>query len=273
LPATIELSLGRNLGFLWEDPFNPAELARLRAAVRLAVRPWRGSAYRIGYFFDNEVGWWNGPLFTVYSGYPPENHSKRRLVTMLRDHYNENWSDLLHDFVPPEHVDSFDGLVNSRAPLRMRPGGAGIGFVRRWAAEIADQYYRTIAEEIRAADPGALIFGDRLPIYYDQDAVRAMAPYVDAIAVNYNVDGADGWIARYFFEGLRQLTAGKPVLITEWFFAAQRCEPSTVQHQHESHWSPDDSCNASRAGGRSGGRGSSYGGGAEHRWPALVSIL
>src|SRR5262249_37789724 len=29
----------------------------------------------------------------------------------------------------------------------------------------------------------------------------------------------DGWIARYYFEGLRQL-ASRPVLVTEWFFAA-----------------------------------------------------
>ena len=42
------------------------------------------------------------------------------------------------------------------------------------------------------------IFGDRLPIYYDPAAVRAMAPHVDAIATNYNVDSSDGWIARLF---------------------------------------------------------------------------
>ena len=32
-----------------------------------------------------------------------------------------------------------------------------------------------------------------------------MAPYVDAIATNYNVDAGDGWIADYFFDGLRKL--------------------------------------------------------------------
>jgi hypothetical protein len=46
-----------------------------------------------------------------------------------------------------------------------------------------------------------------------------MAPHVDVIAMNYNIDGPDGWIARYYFEGLRQL-ASRPVLVTEWFFAA-----------------------------------------------------
>jgi hypothetical protein len=47
-----------------------------------------------------------------------------------------------------------------------------------------------------------------------------MVPYVDVISTNYNVDSPDGWIAEYFFDGLRQLAPGKPVLISEWFFAA-----------------------------------------------------
>ena len=72
---------------------------------------------------------------------------------------------------------------------------------------------------LRAADPEALIFSDRLPIYYSQDAVRAMAPYVDVIAANYNLDGPDGWVAHYFFDGLAALT-DKPILISEFFCAA-----------------------------------------------------
>ncbi len=75
-------------------------------------------------------------------------------------------------------------------------------------------------QALRDADPEALYLGDRLPIYYDPDAVRAMVPYVDAISVNYNVDTPDGWIAPYFFEGLHGLSGGKPVLVTEWFYAA-----------------------------------------------------
>ena len=47
-----------------------------------------------------------------------------------------------------------------------------------------------------------------------------MAPFVDAVATNYNVDSPDGWIAHYYFDGLRQLTGNKPVLVTEWYFAA-----------------------------------------------------
>ena len=55
-------------------------------------------------------------------------------------------------------------------------------------AIVAEHYYALAAKAIHAADPDALYFGDRLPIYYDPAAVRAEAPHVDAIATNYNVD-------------------------------------------------------------------------------------
>src|ERR1700751_2365031 len=85
---------------------------------------------------------------------------------------------------------------------------------------------------LREADPDALIFGDRLPIYYDPVAVRAMARNVDAIAVNYNIASPDGWVAPYFFDGLRRLSGGKPVLISEWFFAARENRTGNRNNGH-----------------------------------------
>src|SRR5262249_57086106 len=72
----------------------------------------------------------------------------------------------------------------------------------------------------------------RLQIYYDPDAVRAMAPYVDVVATNYDVDSPDGWIARYYFDGLRQLTGNKHVLISEWFFAARDNRTGNCNNGH-----------------------------------------
>ncbi len=127
----------------------------------------------------------------------------------------------------------------------MKPGGAGIRAVREWTGIVADRYYRLAEQAIRAADPDALYFGDRLPIYYDPAAVRAMAPHVDAIATNYNVDSGDGWIADYFFDGLRKLSGGKPALVSEWFFAAR--ENRTGQPQQRPS---DDRRDAGREGCR-----------------------
>ena len=220
LPVTPELELGRTVNFVWTDPFDPALMPELRRAAAAAVAPYRGNPLRIGYFSDNEIGWWNGPLFVAFLTYPPENHTKQRLVAMLRERYRDDWRAFERDFIPAPGTAGFDGLLAARTAPRLRPGGNGIAAVRAWTALVAGRYYGAMRDALHEVDPEALYLGDRLPIYYDPDAVRAMTPHVDAISVNYNIDTADGWVAPYFFEGLRDLSGGKPVLVTEWFYAA-----------------------------------------------------
>ncbi|HZT52702.1 MAG TPA: hypothetical protein VFA22_12240, partial [Stellaceae bacterium] len=58
------------------------------------------------------------------------------------------------------------------------------------------------------------------------------APYVDAIAVNDNVDSPEGWIAPYFFDGLRQLSGAKPVFVSEWFYAARENRSGNRNNGH-----------------------------------------
>ena len=176
LPSTPELELGRIVQFVWTDPFDPALIAELRRKAAAAVAPYRGNPLRIGYFSDNEIGWWNGPLFVAFLTYPPENHTKQRLVALLRERYREDWHEFERDFVPAPGTASFDDLLAARAAPRLRPGGNGIEAVRAWTAIVAARYYSAMREALRAADPEALYLGDRLPIYYDPDAVRAMAP-------------------------------------------------------------------------------------------------
>jgi hypothetical protein len=104
--------------------------------------------------------------------------------------------------------------------------------VREWTGLVAERYYALSEKAIRAADPDGLYFGDRLPIYYDPAAVKAMARHVDAIATNYNPDAGDGWIANYYFDGLEKLSGGKPVLVTEWFFAAAENRTGNSNNGH-----------------------------------------
>jgi len=232
LPTIINLELGRRAKFHWFDPFDPATEGRMNALARELVAPYRGSPYRIGYFSDNEVGWWAGALFVFYSAKPANSFTKQRWVDLLRRHYEDDWTRFTADFLPPAGVDSWEALLAATERTRMKPGGAGIQVVREWTGIAAEHYYTLAERAIRAADPEALYFGDRLPIYYDPAAVRAMAPHVDAIATNYNVDSGDGWIADYFFDGLRKLTGGKPVLISEWFFAARENRTGNRNNGH-----------------------------------------
>ena len=233
LPVIPDLELGRTARFHWVDPFHPATEERMRAAARRLVAPYKGSPFRIGYFSDNEVGWWNGALFAFYLEQAATNHTKQRLVALLREVYGDDWDRFARDFVPPSGVASFaDLLAREGGTPHLRPGGDGIQVVGRWTGMVAERYYRLVHDALRAADPEALVFGDRLPIYYDPAAVRAMAPWVDAIATNYNVDSPDGWIARYYFDGLRALGAGKPVLVSEWFFAANENRTGNRNNGH-----------------------------------------
>jgi hypothetical protein len=231
LPVTPDLNLGRESGFHWMDPFHPAMADTIKGWAEYLTGPYRGHPMRIGYFSDNEAGWWNGPLYTYFIQKPPSNYTKRRLVSFLREQYDGNWRRFGDDFVV-EGLDSFDDLLSSQGRIpQLRPGRSGIQVVRRWTGVVATHYYRLVHQALRAVDPGALILGDRLPIYYDPVAARAMAPYVDVVSVNYDVDSPDGWIARYFFDGLRELT-GKPVLVSEWFFAARENSSGNRNYGH-----------------------------------------
>lgn len=222
LPSLPDLDLGWRAPFHWSDPFDPSVENEMRAQARNAVMSYKGHAYRIGYFSDNEIGWWNGALFSYYLRQPGTNHTKQALVALIRRHYSGDWHRFIGDFVVPAGITSFRELrQSSGAQARLRPGGNGITVVREWTGAVAHHYYELVHRALREAAPGALIFSDRLPSYYDPDAVRAMAPFVDAVATNYNVDSPDGWIAHYYFDGLRQLTGNKPVLVSEWYFAAQ----------------------------------------------------
>jgi hypothetical protein len=233
LPVIPDLELGRMARFHWFDPFDPATEEEMRRWAHRLVAPYKGNPYRIGYFSDNEVGWWNGALFTFYSKQPASNRTKQRLMALLREQYGDDWERFTRDFIPPWDVASFDDLLQRQGVItHLRAGGDGIQAVRRWTGIVAEHYYRLVHRALREADPEALIFADRLPIYYDPVAVAQMAPYVDVVTTNYNVDSPDGWIARYFFDGLRRLTGGKPVLISEWFFAAQENRSGNRNNTH-----------------------------------------
>ena len=232
LPTVINLELGRLARFHWFDPFSDETADNMNRLARELVAPYRDSPYRIGYFSDNEVGWWAGALFVWYSNKPASSPTKQRWVEMLRRHYTGDWSRFAADFLPPAGVDSWKTLLAATEATRMKPGGDGIHAVREWTAIVAERYYALAERAVRAADPDALFFGDRLPIYYDPAAVRAMLPHVDAIAINYNVDSSDGWIANYFFDGLRNLSGGKPELVSEWFFAARENHTGNRNNGH-----------------------------------------
>src|SRR5215467_4887228 len=78
LPSIINLELGRLARFHWFDPFDPAAEQRMFEQAKLLTEKYRDSPYRIGYFSDNEVGWWDGALFVFYGQKPATSFTKQR---------------------------------------------------------------------------------------------------------------------------------------------------------------------------------------------------
>ncbi len=217
---TLDLELGRNAEFHWFDPFDPGMEHKVAEWAEKLTASHRNDPRLVGYYSDNEVGWWNSPLFQWFLKRDPDNRTKQVLLSTLTDQYGGRWEELKKDWVPAEGIESFDDLKKPGASMKLRPGGSGIQVVDRFMFLVAQRYYELMYRGIRKAHPGALVLGDRLPLYYHQDAVRAMGENIDVISTNYNVDVSDGWVAPYYFNGLR-LLSGKPVLVTEFFFAAE----------------------------------------------------
>jgi len=220
LPLMVELDLGRNARLHWFDLFDPANQSKAIEMAQELTAKYRDNPNLVGYFTDNEVGWWNTPLFRWYLEQGWNNHTKRMLWQLLHDHYEGDWNRFLQDWVAQDGSQSFEDLKKSRVAIKLRAGGEGIRLIGRFTHLCARHYYELVNKALRQAHPEALILGDRLPLYYNQDAVLAMADQVDVISTNYNVDEPDGWVAPFYFNGLRQL-ADKPVLVTEFFFAAE----------------------------------------------------
>jgi hypothetical protein len=234
LPITPELDLGRNAKLHWFDLFAPIRGIETKSVAVSLTAPYKNDPNVLGYFTDNEVGWWNGPLFSYYLADSWPGYTKKALLDLLSGWYGGRFDKLCLDFTPGPGIASFTDLRRSGASLKLRPGGHGIKVIDAFLAACAKRYYQLVHDALRAAHPGALILGDRLPLYYHQDAVLAMRGLVDVISTNYNVDDVDGWVAPYYFEGLEKLT-GLPVLISEFFFAAGENRSGNANNGHLMH--------------------------------------
>jgi hypothetical protein len=213
------LHIGSTAGAPWWDMWDPKITDRMDQLARDQILALRDDPRLLGYYSDNEMGWWNAILFRMTLEQAPTSGQRERLIELLRKTYHNNWSELLRDFEPAPGVEDWPGL-EQHGMLFLRPGGNGLRTERRFLGMLAERYYSLVHDLIRKYDPRALILGDRYQSFYYPEVARACAPYVDAVSSNLNAPWNDGTFPRFYLETLHALTA-KPVLIGEFYLAAR----------------------------------------------------
>src|SRR5262245_35074990 len=213
------LHIGSTAGAPWWDMWDPKITDRMDAVAREQILAMRDDPRLIGYYSDNEMGWWNGILFKMTLEQAPTSGQRQRLIELLRETYHDDWSQLLRDFEPAPGVEHWNAL-SQHGVLFLRPGGHGVRVERRFLELLAERYYSLVHDIIRKYDRRALILGDRYQSFYYPEVVRACSRYVDAVSSNLNASWSDGSFVRFYLETLRRL-AGRPVLVGEFYMCAR----------------------------------------------------
>lgn len=217
LHLTPVLHIGSTAGAPWWDMWDAANIRRMENVARDQILALRDDPQVIGYYSDNELGWWNATLWKMTLEQAPSSGQRQRLIRLLREVYQNDWERLRKDF-DPERASNWRQLERGGA-LFMKPGGEGIQVMRQFLGVLADRYYQVMRDIIRKADPRALYLGDRYQSFYYPEVARASAKYVDVSSSNLNAAWNDGTFPRFQLDTLHALT-GKPILVSEIYTAA-----------------------------------------------------
>src|SRR5882724_7312754 len=92
------LHIGSTAGAPWWDMWDAKNIDRMDAVAREQIVALRDDPRLIGYYSDNEMGWWNAILFKMTLEQAPTSGQRQRLIKLLRETYQNDWSELLKDF-------------------------------------------------------------------------------------------------------------------------------------------------------------------------------
>jgi hypothetical protein len=211
------LHVGSTAGVPWWDMWDAKIIARMEEVAREQILPLRDNPRLLGYYSDNEMGWWNAELWRMTLEHAASSGQRQRLIRLLRERYGADWSKLLKDF---EAVGA-DGWaqLEKGGMLYLRGGSGGIRVMREFLGLMAERYYQLVHDTIRKYDRRGLILGDRYQSFYYPEVARASARWVDAVSTNLNASWNDGSYPRCYLETLHELT-GKPIMVGEFYMAA-----------------------------------------------------
>jgi hypothetical protein len=212
------LHLGSNSGVPWFDMWDEMNIRRIDEVAADYMQTVRNDPRVLGYYSDNEIGWWNAILWKMTLEQPASSGQRQRLVRLVRDAYDGDWNGLVRDFEPQSAASWAE--LDRGGMLWLRPGSDGIRTIRRFLGLAAERYYELMRAAIRKVDPDALYLGDRYQSFYYPQLAAASRAHVDVVSTNLNVSWNDGTFVDSYLDTLHELT-GKPLLVSEFYMAAQ----------------------------------------------------
>jgi hypothetical protein len=218
LPYTVGLSLGAAVGVPYADPSALAARTKIRELLAPLLKLNQDQRL-IGYYLDSQLGWWDeSVVLHILRQASAKDPLKEALMTLLDRAYGGDLRRFAEDFAVEPEPRAFVELRGALRKAAFRPGRRP-QVVEEFLQELAERYYRTMAEEVREADPNHLLLGDRYAGWYSQPVARAAGKFVDVVSTTYDTCAPQGWASPFYFESLARL-ARKPILVSEIYYAA-----------------------------------------------------
>lgn len=230
MPFTVCLHVGSAAGVPWVDLWDPAVEQLIADLADDAVKPWRRERRLIGYFYDNELPWWDETLFAHFMNLPWReradaaedgawryNRTKLKLLDLIRRQYGPALRGFADDWVLPRDVRSIHDL---REPVvvRRRPGRRP-AVVDAFLDVVYGRYQELVTRAMRRADPDHLLLGERYAQFYSARQAVVSGRWNDVVSLNVGAWTMDGWVSPNWLRSMTRLS-GRPVLVSEFYFAA-----------------------------------------------------
>lgn len=212
------LAVGMSCGVPWLDMWDTNVIARMHQIAREKILPVRDDPRLLGYYTDNEMGWWNAALLKLTLQQPSSSGQRRQLMRLLHETYHDSWAELQKDF-ELDGAGNFEEL-DEHGMLYLRPGSKGIHVYRRFLGLMAERYYALVREIVRTYDKRGLILGDRYQSFYYPEVARASAS-MDVVSMNLNAGWNDGTFPRCYLDSLHALS-GRPIIVSEFYMSAEQ---------------------------------------------------
>ena len=205
------------------DPFDPRFAAAADKMASNAAAQFRGDAYLIGYFVDNELAWRRGSSANPRERYSlalnvlsagSESPAKSAFIAYLTETYREPQALAQAWGLSIESWEALRGAGFS-LPEATLDNSAILRDLSAFTQRFAQAYFRIVAEALRRHDPDHLYLGSRFA-WQTSEAVEACAQWCDVVSFNrYRrsiADDAEEWARFHHF--------GKPALIGEFHFGS-----------------------------------------------------